>query len=306
MDNCSFFIKNKAYFGSYPSKESVEELQNNGVRYFVDLTCDGEKNIDKYTTKYTYINYPIVDRSIPTDIFNFSKFIIKISNIIKNLKSDTYVYLHCKGGHGRAGITVACLLCNLYKFTPEYSLELTTKYHSKRKNMREKWRKIGSPQTRQQKNFVIKFFEPLYFYKAYKTGPTVGFSNFSYHKVKTELGEFNTSEAAFQCYKDPDNKQYIEKQKNTQTPINSRKLGRQCNLRNDWETVKLEYMVHVLRLKVNQHDIIKQNLINTGLRPIIEHNKLDNFWGSGHDGNGKNYLGKILCKIRLELFNNLL
>ena len=99
MDNSSYFIKDRALFGSFPSQESVLELEENGVRYFVDLTdISKEKKIFAYSTKYTYINYSIDDHSIPNDIITFSAFIIKISNIIKNLKKDERVYIHCKGG----------------------------------------------------------------------------------------------------------------------------------------------------------------------------------------------------------------
>ena len=99
MDNSSYFIKNRSLFGSFPSQESVEELENHGVRYFVDLTdISKEKKISAYKTKYTYINYKIADHSIPTDLISFSCFIIKISSIIKNLNLDERVYVHCKGG----------------------------------------------------------------------------------------------------------------------------------------------------------------------------------------------------------------
>ena len=46
MDYCSYFIKDKAIFGSFPTQESVYELENEGVKYFVDLTDnDKEKKI---------------------------------------------------------------------------------------------------------------------------------------------------------------------------------------------------------------------------------------------------------------------
>ena len=37
MNNSSFFIKDRALFGSFPSQDSVSELETLGVRYFVDL-----------------------------------------------------------------------------------------------------------------------------------------------------------------------------------------------------------------------------------------------------------------------------
>jgi ribA/ribD-fused uncharacterized protein len=166
--------------------------------------------------------------------------------------------------------------------------------------MREKWRKLGSPQHPKQRFFVINFFEPIYFYRAYKIGPYVGFSNASKHPVTTDLGTFPTSEAAFQAYKDPTNHSYIEKQK-TSTGQSSKNLGKTCKLRDDWDDVKIPLMHHVLKLKIEQHQEIKNNLLNTYLRPLIEHTKTDLFWGDGGDGTGKNHFGKLLSKIRNKL-----
>ena len=143
MERTSEFVKNKALFGGYPIQEQVDLFESLGVRYFVDLTCDGEKKITPYKTEYTYIRYSIPDRRVPTNWRSFSQFIIKIGNIIKGLSDGNKLYLHCKGGHGRSGVVVACLLCYLYNMAPPEALSMTTKYHSCRKEMREKWRKMG-------------------------------------------------------------------------------------------------------------------------------------------------------------------
>ena len=55
MELTSEFIKNKAYFGGYPTQEQVNAYEDIGFRYFVDLTQDGEKRITPYKTKYNYI-----------------------------------------------------------------------------------------------------------------------------------------------------------------------------------------------------------------------------------------------------------
>lgn len=115
MNCCSFFIKNKALFGSYPTQESVEELEGNGVRHFINLTYDDENLITKYTTKYNYISYPIVDQHVPTNWQSCAKFILNICDIIKHLDGDDKIYIHCKGGHGRSGVIVACILCHMFQ-----------------------------------------------------------------------------------------------------------------------------------------------------------------------------------------------
>lgn len=168
MDRTSEFIKGKALFGSYPTQEVVRILEDNGVRYFFDLTCKYEKKIYGYTTKYHYEKYPITDHKIPVHWNSFSAFILKIVNVITSLKEEEKIYVHCKGGHGRSGIVVACILCHMNKILPSEAITLTTKYHNNRITMREKWRKIGSPQTRAQKHFVTRFFKPLYIHKDLK------------------------------------------------------------------------------------------------------------------------------------------
>ena len=163
MDTCSYFIDGKALFGSYPNNKNVyNELVDCGVKYFVDLTTSKEKiNLNVYECE-NYISYEIKDRYIPQNIYNFVIFIHKLSNIITNLKNDEKIYIHCKGGHGRCGITVSCLLCYIFNYTSSKSLELTNTYHNNRKVMNEKWRKIGSPQTEKQKEFVHRLFKPIY------------------------------------------------------------------------------------------------------------------------------------------------
>lgn len=170
MDRCSYFIKDKALFGSFPTQSAVEELENEGVRYFIDLTQENESKTTKYITKYTYINYPIEDRCVPTDWVGFARFLALVSKIIHNLPEKNIVYIHCRGGHGRSGVVVSALLCNIFNITAKEALEITNECHNQRVVMREKWRKIGSPQTKSQKLFIYKFFEPIKFNRLYRFG----------------------------------------------------------------------------------------------------------------------------------------
>lgn len=168
MDTCSYFIKDKALFGSYPSDVSVKELEDNGVRYFVNLTYDDEDKIKQYHTNYQIITYNIKDRSIPYDLLTFTQFISHLADIIKQLKISEKIYIHCKGGHGRSGLVVACLICYIFKLSPYEALNYTSKCHSNRSVMREKWRKIGSPQTHLQKKFVHQLFRPINYARMFK------------------------------------------------------------------------------------------------------------------------------------------
>lgn len=291
MKRSSYFIKDKALFGSYPNQEAVKELEENGVIYFIDLTCQGEKKIVKYKTDKEYINYPIIDHKVPNNWLSYSQFILKICDILKNITDDNKIYVHCKGGHGRAGIVVSSILCQFYKIPSSKALSYTSKCHKKRIEMRDKWRIIGSPQTKHQKNFVVKFFTPLYFNKEASNEYNKGLSTFSDYKVNIDgIGEFPTAESAIQALKDPYNTEYVTKQKKSESPIISKNLGKNCNIRKDWDKFRTSIIYHILELKFNQNKQIKYNLLQTGLRPIIENKIYDNL------------LGKLLTKLRNKFY----
>lgn len=301
MDRSSEFVKNKALFGSYPSQEQVNMFEKFGVRYFIDLTHVGEKMITPYKTKYSYINYPIPDRRVPTDWTSFALFIIKIGNVIKDLKKGERIYVHCKGGHGRSGIVVACLLCYLYKIAPSEALSKTTNYHSRRKEMRDKWRNIGSPQTRSQKHFVTKFFEPLYIYNNYTTYFSAGFNNDALIPVAvTGIGLFPTATSAFNMFKDPMNKDYVRRLELTEDIDEIHELVDSHKEPSDWHEKRELIMIYVLSLKFKQNKVLKKNLLTTGLRPIVFQSS-DPYWGK-FDNNGKNMLGKMLMTLRKEFY----
>lgn len=292
-------------FGSFPTQEAVDELEREGVKFFVNLTYDHERMITPYTTKQEYISFPIIDRQVPRDWKAFACFIVKISNIIGSLGAGELVYIHCKGGHGRAGVVVASLMCHMFNMKPDDALEHTSCSHSKRHIMRDRWRTLGSPQTSHQKRFIHNFFEPINFYRAYNTGHTAGFSTFSMHRVEIDgFGRFPTAEAAIQAYKCPDDPDYVSRQEEAKSPVISKNMGRKVLLRNDWLRVCDELMYKVLKNKFDQYPHLKESLMNTGFRPIIQHTRGDSFWGDGGDGNGHNKLGKALARLREYYYNH--
>ena len=144
MNRCSYFVRNRALFGSYPTQHGAEELEEHGVRYYINLTNPGESKIVPFETKYTELSFPIPDRHVPLHWGDFAKFILRISKIIRELEPEERVYVFCKGGHGRSGLVVACLLVNLVGMPPSEALTQTSRYHSKRPEMKDKWRKIGA------------------------------------------------------------------------------------------------------------------------------------------------------------------
>lgn len=303
MDYFSYFIPEKALFGCYPNQELIKQLENLHVKYIINLTSSNEDKITPYRSDtIIFINYPIKDRYIPEDIQSFSAFIVKISNLINNLSSNEKIYIHCKGGHGRSGVVVACLLAYINKISPEKALELTNKYHNNRLKMKDKWRKIGSPQTGKQKKFVYNLFKPFYYNKAVKKGSTVGFSNFSQHPIDVpEIGIFPTAESVFQAYKNINNKEYVEKMKKVENPYLAKIIGNKCEVNENWYNLRYKIMKNIIQLKFEQHKDFKINLLNTGLKHIYNQN-YDIYWGKIINNDGENKLGEILMEVRNNYF----
>jgi len=90
------------------------------------------------------------------------------------------------------------------------------------------------------------------------------------------------------------------------SPAEAKKLGRSVVLRPDWEDVKEEIMLKLLRLKFKIPKM-RRMLLDTGHQELEEGNYWhDNEWGNCYCMKcltipGKNKLGKLLMKIRDEL-----
>ena len=295
MDTCSYFIENKALFGSMPNNETVKDFEKNGVIYFVNLTSLRDNLISNYETSQTIIKYPILDRKTPHDMLSFSKFIYKLYLTIKTLKDDQKMYIHCKGGHGRSGIVVASILCLYHKIPPEYALELTKLYHQKRKIMRDKWRRIGSPQTFNQKDFVRRLFDPLFF----TCHSQCFLSNASPHAITIpNVGTFKNVEAAYQAHKNLEDKYYVETLQNEDNLEIIYNLGKSTKLCSDWHNEKHKIMYQLVKLKFDSYPQLKSSLLYTFLRPIVLNSKEKSYWKDLDN----NRFGKLLQKIRNDYF----
>lgn len=74
-----------------------------------------------------------------------------------------------------------------------------------------------------------------------------------------------------------------------------------CDQRPDWDGVKTSCMKRILVAKVDQHKYVRQKLLETGDRELVENSWRDDFWGWGAERNGRNELGKLWMEIRSEL-----
>ena len=81
----------------------------------------------------------------------------------------------------------------------------------------------------------------------------------------------------------------------------AKKLGRACELREDWEDIKIDVMRDILRVKFKKGSHLGRLLVGTGDIPLVEGNTWnDVFWGVCN-GSGENWLGRLLMEIRSEL-----
>lgn len=153
------FINDNIAFGQYPTSDAVKKLEKAGYNIFIDLTHDKDLINPKYERPSNYYSFPIVDMSKPDDMKEIHTF---LKNIIEShdLTKDK-VYIHCKGGHGRAGMVTAILLMMLYGYDADKATKMVYDAHQKRKNIKPQFRKMGSPQTKSQKDFIQKFSKLL-------------------------------------------------------------------------------------------------------------------------------------------------
>lgn len=133
--------------------------------------------------------------------------------------------------------------------------------------------------------------------------PCFEFSNFYRVPITIDGLKWKTSEHYYQAMKFADHPDHIIAVRQTSTPMEAAKMGRDRNrpLREDWEEAKDMVMYDALYAKFTQHENLKKLLLETGNAILIEHTVNDNYWGDGGDGSGKNMLGKLLMVLRDDL-----
>jgi len=125
-------------------------------------------------------------------------------------------------------------------------------------------------------------------------------SNFWPALVTLDGKEFPSVEHAYQAAKTFDIETRERFANIMLKPGDAKRMGRRVNIRPDWESVKLEVMLNLLREKFKCADMRKK-LLATGDAELTEGNNWnDTFWGVCN-GRGNNHLGKLLMQVRNEL-----
>lgn len=126
-------------------------------------------------------------------------------------------------------------------------------------------------------------------------------SNFYPAQVIYKGVMYPTSEHAFQAQKteDPKVRRFISK---APSPATAKSIGRTLTLREGWEGMKNQVMYNVVWKKFSTNSALLDKLIKTEGKTLIEGNTWgDRYWGVDEYGNGLNFLGQILMKIRSEI-----
>lgn len=142
----------------------------------------------------------------------------------------------------------------------------------------------------------------IYFYRP---GESYGcFSNFSRHSFELDGRKWKTSEHYFQAQKFAHSPMHFAAIFSAKSPSDAARMGRDRNapLRTDWESVKDEIMKNALRAKFRQNKDIRDQLLATSPKQLVEKTTTDYYWGCGSNMTGRNMLGKLLMEIREEFF----
>lgn len=128
-------------------------------------------------------------------------------------------------------------------------------------------------------------------------------SNFSAFTLQWHGIRFDTSEAAYHWEKFPAAPEVRAAIESTPSAHEAFKIAEQfkAQRRPDWDDVKVDIMLAILRAKVDQHEYVRRKLLATGDRELVENSWRDDFWGWGPNKDGRNMLGKLWMQIRAEL-----
>jgi ribA/ribD-fused uncharacterized protein len=125
-------------------------------------------------------------------------------------------------------------------------------------------------------------------------------SNFYECKVEWEGIIYPSTEHAFQAAKviNPATRMAIAA---APTPGKAKRMGRQVQLRGDWEQVKDGIMYEIVLAKFQQNRELADKLLDTECAVLEEGNTWnDTYWGVCN-GVGRNQLGKTLMAVRMHM-----
>lgn len=155
---------------------------------------------------------------------------------------------------------------------------------------------------------IDRFLEYYYFlsnfYPCYISYPSPNCKGGPWLKDWT-VKYYKSVEHAYQAFKCEDEAEH-EYVRNLDTAGKAKKAGKVVKMRKDWEEIKFDLMLDLLRVKFEDEELAKR-LIDTAHETLVEGNYWhDCVWGECYCENCKNknklnMLGKLLMIVRTEL-----
>ncbi|KAI8556135.1 hypothetical protein RHMOL_Rhmol05G0228400 [Rhododendron molle] len=158
----------------------------------------------------------------------------------------------------------------------------------------------------------------IFFYKTWD--PYGAFSNFSSHAIQMtdESGNYlswPTVEHYYQAHKflgvnNAEARNCVEAIRSAKSPEEAARMGRTMQrqhpdlVRSDWESVKIDVMYRALKCKFSVYPHLNSMLLSTAGCVLVEASPHDLFWGGGREGEGLNYLGRLLMQLRSEFLGD--
>jgi ribA/ribD-fused uncharacterized protein len=142
---------------------------------------------------------------------------------------------------------------------------------------------------------------PLYFYL--QNNPFGEFSNFYRSPIELDGYTWPTTEHYFQAQKFISDETHFHNVLQLRKPMEALIYSRQHGsaVRSDWAQVKDGIMLRACMAKFEQHPQLRELLLSTGNRQLVEHTTKDSYWADGGDGSGRNQLGITLMQVRNNL-----
>ncbi len=128
------------------------------------------------------------------------------------------------------------------------------------------------------------------------TGEHAFLSNFH----PSPIGEIPTAEHAYQACKTLDPVE-VDAVYAASTPGKAKRAGQKVTMRPNWDAIKLDVMLKVLRCKFEYNPALAAQLVETYPHDLVEGNHWnDTYWGVCK-GEGQNWLGRLLMVVRSGL-----
>ena len=151
-------VSENIYFGLHPSIVFPEPFNLGENSVFINLTEANE--FPDYKTNIETFSFPIIDRKVPS-----RQVLVEIlKQILTEMAVNKKIYIFCKGGHGRSGTIVSILYGLVNNLDGKKSMEIINgmwKVQRDMSKLKPVVKKLGCPQTKIQKDTVVKFLQNI-------------------------------------------------------------------------------------------------------------------------------------------------